>query len=180
METTKTREQRMADQVDQIKDLQAKQMAAHNGDESAIKMIPANRDKEYEIKEYEKDYVHVAAISRIHNEATKEYKEEKRIIKIQPNNLDTMAASGAFNVYDDVKVIHDPRPGKAKEVKLKTTEPSVAQAKPSQREKELEDRLAKLEAQLSAKEKGKAPVAESLPDLDEEQPAKSKNSGGKK
>jgi len=167
---TRTREQREADQVDAIKTLQAQQMAAHDGDDQAIKKIKANRDPRQEVKDYERDYVHILLTSRINNEATKEYIEETRTIKVHPNQVEQMIATGIFNGYDDARVIHDPRTGKVKEFKLKAepvpqvsaapvkVDDSVLAAK-EQRIADLERRLAKLEGNGS----------QDLPELEDDQ-----------
>lgn len=152
-----TREQRLADQLDENNELKLKQMAAHNGEKDAIKMIPANMDKNIKIKENDEGHVHVLTITKTYNEATKTLHEEPRTIKIQPNNLDQMIAAGTFNVYDDVRVIHDPRPNKGKTV-LKTSEPKIPtlpgqndaalaarEQKLAERERAVEERLARLE-----------------------------------
>ena len=174
-----TREQRLADQVDELKALQVKQMAAHDGDQTAIKTIKANLDPKYEVKDYERDYVHILLTQRVNNEATKSYIDETRVMKLHPNNLEQMISTGIFGGYDDAKVIHDPRTGKnKKEIKLKAEPvPQVAPVKiddsalaaKEQKLAEREKRLAEQEARLDAKlEKleGKGSQAETLPDFD--------------
>jgi len=169
---TRTREQREADQVDAIKSLQAQQMAAHDGDESAIKKIKANRDPKLEVKDYEADYVHILLTSRINNEATKEYIEETRIVKIHPNALDQMIATGIFTGYDDARVIHDPRTGKQKDIKLKTepvpqvSAPGIAESNLAAREQKIAERERRLEAALARLE-GKG--SQDLPELEDDQ-----------
>jgi hypothetical protein len=180
---TTTLDQRLADQVDELKELQTQQMAAHDGDQDAIKKIKANRDPKLEVKDYEADYVHILLTQRINNEATKEYIEETKTIKLHPNQVDQMIATGIFNGYDDARVIHDPRAGKVKEFRLKS-EP-VAQVQPTPivdasvtaaREQKIADREKAIEAQLAemrelaAQIKGKSSQApaETLPDFDED------------
>jgi len=183
MESTKTREQRQADQVDELKALQAMQMAAHEGDETAIKKIKANLDPKYEVKDYEAGYVHILLTQRVNNEATKSYVDETRVMKLHPNNLEQMISTGIFGGYDDAKVIHDPRTGKnKKEIKLKA-EP-VPQVAPAQidaselaaREQKVAERERRLEAAL-AKLEGKG--SQDLPELEDDQATKTKTAAGK-
>jgi len=163
---TKTREQRQADQVDELKELQAKQMAAHD-DPGSIKKIKANLDPKYEVKEYEKDFVHVLLVSRLNNEATKSYIDETRVIKVHPGNLEAMISTGIFGGYDDAKVIHDPRTNRPKDYRLKAEPVPQAKAAPTPVDESIlaakEQRIADLERRLAKLEKG-----EDLPDLEDD------------
>lgn len=164
----------MTDQVDEINELKAQQMAAHT-DPSSVKKIKANLDPKIEIKETERDYVHILLTQRLHNEATKEYINETRVLRLHPTNLEAMIATGIFGGYDDAKVIHDPRTNRPKDYKLKAepvpqgkiapsapVDDSVLAAK-EQRIADLEKRLAAIEG---ANKKVEPPA--DLPELEAE------------
>jgi hypothetical protein len=178
---TKTLEQRQADQVDELKELQALQMAAFD-DPSLIKWIKANLDPRQSIKDYERDYVHILLTSRINNEATKSYLDETKTILIHPGQFDALIATGIFSGYDDARVIHDPRTNRPKTYALKAEPvPQVApgavkvddsvlaarEQKIVEREKNIEAQLAEMR-ELAAQIKGKGPQAETLPDFNED------------
>jgi hypothetical protein len=167
-----TAEQRQAKQVDELKSLQEKQLKAAEGDESAIKTIGANRDGKYKIAEHDKDYIHIATLTRNLDSDQKKFFDESRVIKIQPNMFDQMLKNSAFASYDDVKVIHDPRPNAPKDYALKPTLPvsqdeaanqikdaalAAREQKVKDAEKRLDAKMAELEAMLSAS--GKKPLS---------------------
>lgn len=157
-----TSEQRQAKQLDELNDLRNRQIAAAQGDTDAIKMISANKDSKIKIKETDKDYVHVALMTRTLDANQKEFLTDSKIVKVHPNNFAQIVASNAYGAYDDVKVIHDPRPNAPKEYNLKPFEPKsaaalvapvvsdAAQAAREQKNKESEARIDKKIAELSA------------------------------
>lgn len=114
-----TAEARQAKQLDEQRDLQDRQIKAAQGDTRAIKMIQANRDPKSQIKEADKDHIHIAVVTRNHDVERKEYFPEARVLKIQPTIFPQMLANNAFAQYDEAKVIHDPRPNAPEVVELK-------------------------------------------------------------
>lgn len=101
---TKTQEQRLSDQMDDLAQKKADQLA--NGKPTVV----ANRDSSYQIPEDEQDdYVHVWTRIRNMNPDQKSFTDEDRIIPVHANLFDAKVSQGAFSLYDEVKVVHDPR-----------------------------------------------------------------------
>lgn len=164
-------EQRSARQFAEMKDLQDKQIKVANG-ETEAETIPANKDANIKIKASDKDYVHIAAVTRNLAPDQKSFFDESRVIKVHANQFNQLVNSNAFAAYDDVKVIHDPRPNAPKEYALKPLQPGqtppvdmaaikandAALAAREQKVKDLEKSLDKKIAELNRlqEETGKA------------------------
>lgn len=159
--TTSSAEMRKAQQSDKLRELQRAQQKAAGGDKNAIKEVAANRDKKARIKEHEKDLVHIKVLTRTIDNDSKTFHDERRVIKIQPRNIDQMIKDGAFAAYDEAIVIHDPRENAPKEYALKPSvvmPPSLSgpgnDAALAAREQQLKDRERRqeeAEARLDAK-----------------------------
>ncbi len=119
METTpkrsRTREEKLAQQRDDLLELKGKQIRAAAGETDAIETQKGNKDKAYVLPENEAKYVHLKTTIKHLDEATKSIKKEDRIIKIHAREFDRRIAEGAFKTYDEVKVLHDPRANAPKE-----------------------------------------------------------------
>lgn len=161
-----TPESRLMKQKEDLRKLQRDQQAALAGDKEKIRMIKGNKDSKHEIAEHEKHLIHVYTNIKTVDVDTKTIHEEERIVKVHARNFDQLIKDGAFAVYDEVKVIHDPRKNAPKEYNLRPNVPASAsltaatmtdaalaarEQKLKEREKQIEERLAKLEALESAK-----------------------------
>jgi len=112
---TKTKDQRSVDQIDKLDQLRQAQKAGE------IDQVPANKDESILIPETEAaSYVHVLVIEKHHDQAKKTYIVHKKVIPFHANIFDNLVKSGAFNLYDEARVVHDPRKKAPKYETLKT------------------------------------------------------------
>lgn len=164
---TLTADQRIANQLNDSKDLQERQIRAAEGDEDAIKMVPGNRDQKSKIRETEKDYIHVAVVTRNLDAESKVFHDEARVTKHHPRIFPGLISSNAFAAYDEAKIIHDPRKNAPQNEVLKPAPPRLTnplsdadlrandaalaarEQKVTDREKRVSENLARME-QLSA------------------------------
>lgn len=121
-----TSDQRAARQADEMKTLQEKQIAIKS-DELNEEYITGNRDSKSKIKKSEAGYVHTAVITRTLAPDSQSFIEDARVIKTHPNQFAQQIKNNAFGMYNEAKVIHDPRPNAPREYELK---PQVAVSRP--------------------------------------------------
>lgn len=174
-EVSKSKDQRMMAQADQLADMQQKQLSGQIG------KVKANIDSSFEISEHEAEgYVHVFTRVKHVQPDKKEIMNEDRVIKVHANIFDQKVKDGMLAVYDEFRIVHDPRKEGYKSEKIVTTltESQTIELKESidglQKSKvealvkvsELEDENESLKSQLEAlKAANSVPVKAS--DLDE-------------
>lgn len=110
-----TKEQRQADQVEELAELKHKQL------NDRIPMIEANRNPNFKISAHDADrFVHV--YTEIKNVAGdgKSISVEKNTIMIHANQFDQKVAEGFFYSYDNIEIIHDPREQSSKSKEYNT------------------------------------------------------------
>jgi hypothetical protein len=156
--STESKQERINKQKDELENIRLQQKEAAEGGEPLPK-IKANRDKNLEINEHEKEYIHVLAITRTVEPDLKTVHEEKRITKHHPRQFAQLIKGGAFNAFDDVRVVHDPRKNAPKDEVLKPSQPTAAPTPAdtamalSVRENKLKEREKALEAEREADKK---------------------------
>jgi hypothetical protein len=129
MSELKTKERLVAEQRDDLNKLKDAQRVEAAGGEK-LDRIPASEDKEYKIRATEKDYFHVKTIIKHLDATSKNFIKETRIIKIHMREFKKRVEEGAFNVYDEVDILHNPLKGKDGDIKynFKPQFADVAQA----------------------------------------------------
>lgn len=181
--TSLTREQKAIKQQDEIAELRAQQIAQANGEED-IALVDANLSKKHKIRAAEKDgYVHVATRIKHLNANQKDFTYEDRIIPIHAREFDRKVAEGAFNLFDECEVIHDPRkgrpveydlqPGKQPEQKddglprtpIKNENIAAREKQLAKRESMLDDKFDQIEEQAKALEEKQKAIDEKLAEL---------------
>ena len=98
-----TNEQRKGVQKDEYAVKKMQQLA---GD---LPTVEGNKINSIEIREDEQHLIHLSVIQKINNPDAKKYDSNKRVIKLGIPDYQRMDANGAFQVYDEVKLVHDPR-----------------------------------------------------------------------
>lgn len=101
--------QRQADQLRELQDAQREgniQTREPNVKSNYLSKI--NPDFRVNEHEYE-GYVHIFARKKHVQLATKEITNEDRVIKVHAAQFERRNAEGAFTVYDEVEIVHDPR-----------------------------------------------------------------------
>lgn len=116
-----SKEQKEAKQVSEINNLR---YAQKNG---TAKMVKANKDTTIEIPEAAAEgYVFLMTTARHINQDLKSITEVKSLVPIHKANFDRMVAQGGFALFDDVKIVHDPREGARTDYKFKIEHVSSA------------------------------------------------------
>lgn len=99
-----SKDQREQQQLDDIATLRKSQKDGTAG------KIRANKDSSIEIPEHHNDrYVYVIATQKNVNPDMKSFSEIASLIPIHAGLFDQMVDQGGFALYDDVKIVHDPR-----------------------------------------------------------------------
>lgn len=114
-----TAEQKKVIQAGQLKELQSAQILYANGDKNAIEFVEGNIDDDYVLPKHDAHTVHARVITVNLNENTKERTEDKKVIQIPARTFDAFVNAGGFLAYDDVSILHDPRPNRPSEYDLK-------------------------------------------------------------
>lgn len=144
-----TQDEKKALQLDQVEELKRDQLSVVAG-ESEAQTSAGNRNSAYAIRDVEKEsYVHVLAITKNDNPQTKSYDEQKQVIKIHKREFDKRVKEGAFQTFDHVEVVHDPRENAPTSYSLKPNQIDVKGA-----QKEYEESLTnKVNPNVAAREK---------------------------
>jgi hypothetical protein len=172
-----SKEQKQSIQADALLDLKRKQIDALNGGKP-MDMITANRNSKFQIRELESGYVHVRTITKHLNSDQKSFTDEIIVHAIHAREFDRRVNEGAFHVFDDVEVIHDPRENAPRDYVLKPVNLLIDAAGPradspnvAAREKHLQAKEVKItqaNEELAKKtETFNATVAQAQIDIDE-------------
>lgn len=147
---TLSKEQKEAKQVSDIDALRTAQKTGAAG------MIRANKDDSIEIPEHGNDrYVYVKATNKHLNADMKSHTSVVSLIPVHAGLFDQMVDQGGFALYDDVKIVHDPRDNvresyvfKVEQINSKSVEtPSDAKSTKSSDMKAMNEARKQIEAQ---------------------------------
>lgn len=150
MYTELTRDQKLHKQVSDNNALKEEQKRIANGERDAD-TIPANIDDTRKINKLEENYVHVLLINKMHNENTKSYENVEKVDLYHSRDFEQLVNSGAFNLFDEVRVIHHPEKKEYTQAQLKPNSLDVTKTKlpepagTSLKEKQLAKQKAELE-----------------------------------
>jgi hypothetical protein len=105
MAESKSKDQREQEQLDKVDELRRMQKAGK------VPMITANRDKNFKIPKTEEGYVHCLLTTKNVGADMKSLVEQTKTDAYHADRFDVLVEQGAFQAFDDVKIIHDPRDG---------------------------------------------------------------------
>lgn len=98
------RERKQEEQIEQLEALRELQKLGK------VPTTKANKDSSIEIGVHEADrFVFLATLEKHIDAANKTFVEIRRVIKIHASRFDAMADSGGFALFDECKIVHDPR-----------------------------------------------------------------------
>lgn len=146
MAISKSRDEKLMIQADQIAEMRETQM---NGIDK-LPTIEGNRNPKYKIRADEADrYVFVLTTIKHVSTSTKSVNLEQRIIPIHKAEFQRKIDEQYFAIYDDTEVIHDPRTNAPKEYELKNKTSQVKLDTPLTKEQpnaQLNERVKALKA----------------------------------
>jgi hypothetical protein len=114
-----TKDQKLSIQESELKELQEQQIAEANGTEK-VETVEGNRDPKHRIRKIESlGYVHVWTRIKHLDASGKNFTYEDKVVMIHNREFAQRVKDGAFTLFDEVTVIHDPRKNAPTEYDLK-------------------------------------------------------------
>lgn len=93
-----------------LEDLKQQQLNASAGGESDLATQAGNGDKAYKLPTAEAHLLHVKLITKVNNPLTKKYDEKSTVVQLSAPEFERMEKNETFKQYDEVELLHDPRP----------------------------------------------------------------------
>jgi flagellar motor switch protein FliM len=93
-----------------LEELKQQQLNASAGGESEVTMQAGNGDKTYKLPVHEAHLLHVKLIQKVNNPITKKYDEKSTTVQLSAQEFERMEKNETFKQYDEVELLHDPRP----------------------------------------------------------------------
>jgi hypothetical protein len=76
-----------------------------------IEYVEGNRNPNFKIKKREADlYVHVLCVTLLQSPGEKRFNRQESVVPIPKTRFDQLVKEGGLQQYDEVEVVHDPRP----------------------------------------------------------------------
>jgi len=93
-----------------LEELKQQQLNVSAGGESDLATQAGNGDKSYKFPTAEAHLLHVKLITKVNNPLTKKYDEKSTIVQLSAPEFERMEKNETFKQYDEVELLHDPRP----------------------------------------------------------------------
>lgn len=111
MSQSKSKDQRLMEQVDQIDALKQAQLSGN------VKKVKGNVVSEYELPENEAHLIHLEAVTFIQQINSRTNKERKRTLKFDVRQFEKMEKNNHFAQFAEINLLHDPRQVKKEDPK---------------------------------------------------------------